>query len=146
MGFKYNMEGQRDFIIHGLRLTGYKKCPSYTNFRKIGRMAKKICSWYDWLMDIELLNSERLVDWGGRLKFPSGAVDALQAVSRLVRSDEVLCSIFTEFHGRTALRGEWHREWSDLPFDARVQARLGEAGINQPSLFYLLAYMAALSY
>ena len=37
-------------------------------------------------------------------------------------------------------RGEWHREWSDLPVDERVQARLGE----RTSLFYLLAYMAAL--
>jgi hypothetical protein len=91
-------------------------------------------------MDIELLNSECLAEWGGRLKYPTEAVDALQAISSLVREDDVLGSIFAEFHDRTSRRGEWHREWSDLPVDACVQARLGE----RASLFYLLAYMAAL--
>lgn len=93
-------------------------------------------------MDIELLNSERLADWGGRLKYPTEAIDALQAVASLVREDELLCSIFTQYHIQTALRGEWHREWSDLPVDPRVQAQLRD----RTSLFYLLAYMAALPY
>jgi hypothetical protein len=91
-------------------------------------------------MDIELLISERLDIWGKRLDFPPDALDALQAVANLVRDDPDLLAIFTEFHDRTAQRGEWHREWSDLPVDERVQARLGE----RTSLFYLLAYMAAL--
>ncbi len=43
---------------------------------------------------------------------------------------------------KTALRGEWHKEWSPLPFDAQVQAALGE----RTALFYLLAYLAALPY
>jgi hypothetical protein len=93
-------------------------------------------------MDIELLNSERLSEWGGRLKFPSAAVDALQALASLVRGDEELRSIFTEFHQRTVLRGEWHRQWSALPVDERAQARLKD----QTPLFYLLAYMSALPY
>jgi hypothetical protein len=93
-------------------------------------------------MDIDLLHSESLAAWGVRLKFPSQAVETLQAVASLVREDEALRSVFTEFHERTALRGEWHREWSDLPVDERVQAQLGE----RTSLFYLLAYMAALPF
>jgi hypothetical protein len=93
-------------------------------------------------MDIELLYSERLASWGARLKFPAEAVDALQAVASQVRSDSELLAIFTEFHEPTALRGEWHRDWSDLPVDPRVQARLNE----RTSLFYLLGYMAALPY
>jgi len=93
-------------------------------------------------MDIELLISEYLAAWGRRLNFPSEAVEALQAVAGLVREDDELRSIFAEFHDRTALRGEWHREWSDLPVDPRVQARLGE----RTSLFYLLAYLSALPY
>mgnify|MGYP001563688099 CR=1 FL=1 len=93
-------------------------------------------------MDIELLTSERLADWGGRLKFPTEALDALQAVASLVREDELLRSIFTHYHIQTTLRGEWHREWSDIPVDPRVQARLGD----RTSLFYLLADMAALPY
>jgi hypothetical protein len=91
-------------------------------------------------MDIELLNSECLAEWGARLKYPAEAVDALQAIATLVREDGELRSIFEEFHDRTARRGEWHREWSDLPVDERVQARL----VERTSLFYLLAYMAAL--
>jgi hypothetical protein len=91
-------------------------------------------------MDIELLISEHLAEWGARLKYPTEAVDALQAIASLVREDGELRSIFEEFHDRTARRGEWHREWSELPVDARVQSRLCE----RTSLFYLLAYMAAL--
>jgi hypothetical protein len=99
-------------------------------------------SWYDWPMDIELINPERLDEWGKRLEFPAQAIDALQALASLVREDDELRSIFAEFHDRTTRRGEWHREWSDLPVDARLQARLEE----RTSLFYLLAYMAALPY
>jgi hypothetical protein len=97
-------------------------------------------------MDIELLQPERLTEWGKRLDFPSEAVNALQRVAKQVRGDAELLAIFTEFHDRTALRGEWHREWSDLPVDDRVQAKLCEASKDQSSLFYLLAYMAALPY
>lgn len=97
-------------------------------------------SWYDWPVDIELLIPERLAGWGARLKYPTEAVAALQAVASLVREDDELGAIFAEFYARTTLRGEWHREWSDLPVDERVRARLGD----RTSLFYLLAYMAAL--
>jgi hypothetical protein len=93
-------------------------------------------------MDIELLNTERLDAWGRRLNFPSEAITALQATASQIAGDAELLSIFTEFHQRTALRGEWHRQWSDLPVDERVQARLGD----RTSQFYLLAYMAALPY
>lgn len=93
-------------------------------------------------MDIEILNLERLDAWGRRLDFPAEATAALQAIASQVLRDAELLSIFTEFHERTARRGEWHRQWSALPEDERVQARLGE----RTSLFYLLAYMAALPY
>jgi hypothetical protein len=93
-------------------------------------------------MDIELLHTERLAAWGARLDFPAEAVNALQAVASQVRGDQELLAIFKAFHQWTALGGEWHREWSDLPVDPRVQSRLGE----RTSLFYLLAYMAALPY
>jgi hypothetical protein len=91
-------------------------------------------------MDIELLNSECLAKWGARLKYPAEGVDALQAIASLVREDGELRLIFEAYHDRTARRGEWHREWSDFPVDERVQARL----VERTSLFYLLAYMAAL--
>jgi hypothetical protein len=93
-------------------------------------------------MDIEILNQERLAYWCGRLDFPAKAVDELAQVARAVCEDATLYSIFSAFHEKTALRGEWHKEWAPLPFDAQVQAALGE----RTALFYLLAYLAALPY
>ena len=93
-------------------------------------------------MDIELLDDVQLRAWGRRLDLPQAAVDALAAVAQVVREDEGLRSIFTDFHRQTAVEGRWHREWTPLPFDERVQAALSE----RSSLFYLLAYLAALPY
>ena len=93
-------------------------------------------------MDIELLNDGQLRAWGARLDFPAAAIEVLASVAQTVREDEALRAIFSDFHRQTALEGRWHREWTPLSFDARVQAALGE----RASLFYLLAYMAALPY
>jgi len=93
-------------------------------------------------MDIEILNQARLAYWCGRLDFPSAAVDALAQVARAVCEDATLYALFSAFHEKTALRGEWHKEWAPLPFDVQVQAALGE----RTALFYLLAYLAALPY
>ena len=93
-------------------------------------------------LDIEILQEERLRDWCGKLNFPSEGIDELAAVAASVRADAALQSIFTEFHEKTALRGEWHREWSDLPMHPDAQAALGD----RVTLFYLLAYLAALPY
>ncbi len=93
-------------------------------------------------MDIEILSQERLAYWCRRLDFPGAAVEELAQVARAVCEDATLYSIFSAFHEKTALRGEWHKEWSPLPFDPQVQAALGQ----RAALFYLLAYLAALPY
>jgi len=93
-------------------------------------------------MVIELLDDVGLRAWGARLALPEAAVDELAAVAQMVREDETLSAIFAEFHLKTAVEGRWHREWTPLPFDERVQAVLSE----RVSLFYLLAYLAALPY
>jgi hypothetical protein len=93
-------------------------------------------------LDIEILHEERLREWCGKLNFPSEGIDELAAVAACVRTDAALKSIFTEFHEKTALRGEWHRDWSDLPMHPDAQAALGD----RVTLFYLLAYLAALPY
>ena len=93
-------------------------------------------------MDVEILIPDRLAGWCRRLDFPSEAIAALMEVARAVTGDETLLAIFCSFHEKTALRGEWHKEWSPLPFDPQVQEALGE----RASLFYLLAYLAALPY
>jgi hypothetical protein len=93
-------------------------------------------------MDIEILNQARLVYWCRRLDFPSAAVDELTQLARTVCEDETLLALFSAFHEKTALRGEWHKDWAPLPFDAQVQAALGQ----RTALFYLLAYLAALPY
>jgi hypothetical protein len=76
------------------------------------------------------------------MDFPFPAVDELVQVARAVCQDETLFALFSAFHEKTALRGEWHKDWSPLPFDPQVQAALGQ----RASLFYLLAYLAALPY
>lgn len=93
-------------------------------------------------MDIEILREERLRAWCARLTMPEGGTEALVDTARAIQGDEELMQIFTAFHEKTALRGEWHQEWSPLPMDERVTARLGDG----TSRFYLLAYMAALPY
>ncbi len=93
-------------------------------------------------MDIDMLSPETLRTWCARLDLPAAASEALQAMAAAVRAEPELEAVFAAFHLQTALRGEWHREWAPLPFDPRVQARLGE----RTSLFYLLAYLAALPY
>ena len=93
-------------------------------------------------MDIELLDDNQLRAWGRRIDLPAAAVEELASIALIVRQDETLHAVFEDFHRQTALEGHWHREWKPLPFDERVQAALGE----RVSLFYLLAYMAALPY
>lgn len=91
-------------------------------------------------MEIEILHPERLRAWCERLGYPSNATETLEAVASRVRSDSTLEQFFAEFYEKTSLKGEWHREWDPLPFDPLVVGTLGD----QASLFYLLAYMAAL--
>ena len=93
-------------------------------------------------MVIKLLDDNQLRAWGARLALPPAAVDELAVVAKVVRENETLEEIFCDFHRQTALEGQWHREWTPLPTDERVQAALGE----RSSLFYLLAYLAALPY
>ncbi len=93
-------------------------------------------------MDIEILNEDRLHYWSQRAGVAPQAVAELASIARQVKEDSTLLSIFAAFHEATALRGEWHRDWSPLPFDPTVQSVLGE----RTSLFYVLAYLAALPY
>lgn len=91
-------------------------------------------------MEIELLTDAGLRAWGARLDLPREAVAALEGVAQAVRANPALLQIFTDFYRQTALEGRWQREYVPLPFDERVSAALGE----RVSLFYLLAYLAAL--
>lgn len=93
-------------------------------------------------MDIELLQPDRLMDWGRRIDLPEGALDALLEIARQVAADEGLLGIFRAAHEQTALRGVWYREPEDLQIDPLVPARFGP----RASLFYLLVYLAALPY
>ncbi len=93
-------------------------------------------------MDIEILYPDRLNHWCSLIRVQSEAIQALQENAAQVREDPELLAIFSDFHEATALRGEWHKEWSDFPFDPKVQERLGD----RASLFYILAYLAALPY
>lgn len=91
-------------------------------------------------MEIEILNDERLRDWCTRLRIPEPGCLALIDAAHRTLQDPQLMHQFTELHVATAQRDEWHRDWSELPMDPYVQQELGE----RASLFYLLAYMAAL--
>lgn len=93
-------------------------------------------------MDIEILDLPRLRCWCSRIDLPEGAVAELEITARAVNRSQTLSRIFSEFHEKSVLRGEWHRLWSPLPFDREVSAALGE----RVSLFYLLAYLSALPY
>ncbi len=93
-------------------------------------------------MDIEILNEDRLRYWCRRANIAGEAVDELADIAGQVNGDSTLYSIFAAFHEATALRGEWHRQWSPLPYDPTVQSIFGE----RTSLFYVLAYLAALPY
>ena len=93
-------------------------------------------------MDIEILNEDRLYYWCSRTDVAPQAAAELAGIACQVKGDSTLLPIFAAFHESTALRGEWHRPWSPLPFDPYVQSVLGE----RTSLFYVLAYMAALPY
>jgi len=55
---------------------------------------------------------------------------------------KICARIFEALHEKTALRGEWHREWSEPPVDPAVEAVFGE----RSTLFTLLVYLAALPY
>jgi hypothetical protein len=94
------------------------------------------------LMEIELLNEDRLRYWCNRIDIPGEAINELAQVAETVKQSGLLLRIFTDFHEKTAVRDEWHREWSEPPVDPRIQAIFGE----RTSMFYLLAYLAALPY
>jgi len=91
-------------------------------------------------MEIELLIPDRLSYWCERIAVQPGALQALQETAAAVRTDPALLAIFSDFYQKTAVRGEWEREWKPLAFDPAVEAAFGE----RASLFYLLAYLAAL--
>lgn len=90
---------------------------------------------------IELLQQDRLKYWCERIKIPAGAVEELEIVHTAVREEPVLQQIFTDFYEQTAVRGEWFRDWTMLPMHPDVVERFGE---DRASMFYVLAYMAAL--
>ena len=91
-------------------------------------------------MEIEILVEGRLRYWCGQIDLPAAAVDVLAGIAGEVRKNEAMRRIFSEFHEKTVLRGEWHRLWSPLPFHKDVLSTFGE----RASLFYLLAYLSAL--
>lgn len=93
-------------------------------------------------LNIEILNQERLIQWCERLGIPEAGTTPLIETAQVIISEPILSKIFAEFYDKTILRGEWHREWSPLPMDPDVKEKLG----NRYSLFYLLAYMAALPF
>lgn len=93
-------------------------------------------------MEIEILNPERLRYWCAQLDLPAAAAAELESIAQQVRADAALERVFSEFHTKTALRGEWPREWAPLPIDPVVAAALGP----RSALFYLLAYLAAAPY
>jgi hypothetical protein len=91
-------------------------------------------------MEIEILNAEKLSGWCDEIDIPEEAAAELEDVAHIAAADETLYAIFCAFYEKTTLGGGWHRQWSDLPFDPAVQAKLKE----KSSLFYLLAYLAPL--
>jgi hypothetical protein len=93
-------------------------------------------------MEIEVLNEDRLRFWCNRIGIPGEAINELAQVAETVRQNDSLLKIFSDFHEKTAIRNEWHREWSEIPVDPNIQAFFGE----RTSMFYLLAYLAALPY
>ena len=93
-------------------------------------------------MEIEILNQERLRYWCNKIDIPGEAINELVQVAETVTQSDLLMRIFTDFHEKTAIRNEWHREWSEPPVDPSIEAIFGE----RTSMFYLLAYLAALPY
>lgn len=93
-------------------------------------------------MEIEILNEECLRAWCARIHAPAEGTEALVEIAQTVLTSEPLLRVFTGLHEQTAIRGEWPEEWDGPAFDPAVEAALGE----KTSLFYLLAYMAALPY
>ncbi len=93
-------------------------------------------------MEIEILQPDRLRYWCGRIDMPATAVQALVEIAHSIQTEPEMLDVFVEFHQKNVLRGEWHREYSPIPFDPRVQARFG----SQVSLFYLVAYLSALPF
>lgn len=91
-------------------------------------------------MNIDILHHNRLICWCNRLGFPEIATQALVSIAETVKGDQELLAEFQNFYHKTSIKGEWHSEWSPLPIDPKVQARLGD----KTSLYYLLAYLAAL--
>ncbi len=90
---------------------------------------------------IELLQADRLKYWCERVKIPAGAIAELQTVLDAVQGDEDLQRIFADFYDQTTVRGEWSHDWAMLPMHPAVVERFGE---DRASMFYVLAYMAAL--
>jgi hypothetical protein len=93
-------------------------------------------------MQIEILDEDRLRVWCECIRMPADAVDVLARVATAIRQDAGLMEAFAAYHEKTSLKNDWMREWKDLPFDESVEQKLGQ----DTSLFYLLAYMAALPY
>jgi len=91
-------------------------------------------------MDIEILSESGLAHWGGLIAIPEASYPALNETAAQIRADADLLAIFAAFYEKTALRGEWKREWSPLEIDPLVSQRMGERAVQ----FYLLAHLAAL--
>jgi hypothetical protein len=84
-------------------------------------------------MDIEILITPRLNEWGMRLKYPPEAIEALQATAGQIVGDPELLATLTEYHQHTALHGEWAQRVVGF---ARRRGREGPPG---------RAYIAVLS-
>jgi hypothetical protein len=91
-------------------------------------------------MDIEILNEERLRYWSGLIDVQPGAVDALAQIAQRVCAEESLRAVFYAFYEQRVLSSPLDQIWPDVVFDLAVESAMG----SQTSLFYLLAYLAAL--
>jgi hypothetical protein len=91
-------------------------------------------------VNIEILNENRLRYWSGRIQLPEEAVAELALIAAQIEHDEDLLRIFRAFYEKTVLNGQWSRDDDEPLIDPLVTQKLGE----QDSMFYLLAYLAAM--
>ncbi|MEJ5312821.1 MULTISPECIES: acyltransferase domain-containing protein [Anaerolinea] len=94
----------------------------------------------DPLSEQDWWNAPERLAWWNFLGFSEGAIHALESMAESICNSRQLMEAFNAFHQKTAHQGDWHFDWTPLPFDPLIQEQLGE----DTSLFYLLAYLSAL--
>jgi hypothetical protein len=92
------------------------------------------------IVEIEILFEDSLREWARRIELQQGAVDELVQVANIIRADETLLALFTDFYHNTVIPRAWYKEYEPLPMNPVVQQKLDK----QSSLFYLLAYLSGL--